>query len=327
VEIMLVVEADRFGGPEVLAARQVPDPIAGPGQVVVAAWAADVLFVDTLIRSGLGVDYFPIRPPYVPGNGVAGTVISARDGVDPAWVGRAVAAHTGEGGGSGGYAEQAVVAVGDLIPVPDGLAVPEAAALLHDGATAMGLIELTGVKHGEWVLVTAAAGGMGVLLVQLARAAGGRVIGAARGQRKLDAVRDAGAEAVVDYSEPGWPGRVRELTAGHGADVVLDGAGGRLGGAAFEVTADGGRFSAHGVSDGGFAGIDPAQARRRGVMVQPIPQHKPAEFRRLAAGALAEAAAGRITPVIGQTFPLARAADAHRAIEARKTIAKTLLLP
>jgi NADPH2:quinone reductase len=326
VAIMLVVEASRFGGPEVLAARQVPDPVPGPGQAVVRTSAADVLFVDVVIRYGLGVDYFPIRPPYVPGNGIAGTVISAGDGADPAWIGRAVAAHTGGSGGSGGYAEQAVVAVGELILVPDGLGVPEAAALLHDGATAMGLIELIGVKPGEWVLVTAAAGGMGVVLVQLARAAGGQVIGAARGTRKLDAVRKAGAETAVDYTEPGWAERVRELTAGHGADVVLDGAGGQLGRAAFEVTADGGRFSAHGLSDGGFAGLDAEEAERRGVMVQPITQHAPAEFRRLATAALAEAAAGRIAPLIGQTFPLACAADAHAAIEARTTVAKTLLL-
>src|SRR5216683_2521510 len=91
-----------------------------------------------------------------------------------------------------------------------------------------------------------------VLLVQLARAAGG--------QRKLDVIRDAGAEAAVDYSEPDWTERVRELTAGRGAEVVFDGAGGRLGRAAFEVTASGGRFSAHGMSDGGFAGIDAAEA-------------------------------------------------------------------
>ncbi len=90
---MLVVEVSRFGGPEVLAARQVPDPVAGPGQVVVRTSAADVLLVDVMIRYGLGVDYFPIRPPYVPGNGVAGIVISAGDGVDSAWAGRAVVAH------------------------------------------------------------------------------------------------------------------------------------------------------------------------------------------------------------------------------------------
>jgi NADPH:quinone reductase len=113
---MLVAEVGRFGGPEVLNPRQVPDPVAGPGEVVVQTAAADVLLVDTMIRSGRAVDYFPIQPPYVPGNGVAGHVISAGRGVEPSWAGRAVVAHTGGSGGSGGYAERAVVRADDLIP-------------------------------------------------------------------------------------------------------------------------------------------------------------------------------------------------------------------
>ena len=221
---MLVVEVAEFGGPEVLVPRQAPDPAPGPGQVVVRAAAADVLFVDTLIRSGLGVDFFPIRPPYVPGNGVAGWVTATGDGVDPSWAGRAVVARTGGSGGWGGYAEQALVAVRDLIPVPDGLGLQEAGALLHDGATAESLLERVAVRPAESVLVTAAAGGMGVLLVQLASAAGARVIGAARGARKLEVVRAAGAELALDYSEAGWAKQVHEFTGGRGADVVFDGA-------------------------------------------------------------------------------------------------------
>ena len=135
-----------------------------------------------------------------------------------------------------------------------------------------------------------------------------------------------GAEAAVDYSEPDWADRVRELTAGLGADVVFDGAGGLLGRAAFEVTAPGGRFSAHGMSDGGFARLDAAEVRRRDITVNGIGEYVPAVFRQHAAAALAEAAAGRIRPVIGQAFPLARAAEAHTALEARTAVAKTLLL-
>jgi NADPH2:quinone reductase len=242
--------------------------------------AADVLFVDTLIRSGLAVDFFPVRPPYVPGNGVAGLVTATGDGVDPSWAGRAVVARTGGNGGWGGYVEQAVVAASDLIPVPDGLGLPEAGALLHDGATGESLLERAAVRSGESVLVTAAAGGMGVLLVQFASAAGARVMGAARGARKLEVVRAAGADLALDYSEPGWVKQVEEFTGGSGADVVFDGAGGALGGAAFGVTAAGGRFSAHGVSDGGFAAIDPDDAARRGITVHGIPQHEPADLRR-----------------------------------------------
>jgi NADPH:quinone reductase len=323
---MLAVEVDEFGGPDVLQTRQVPAPRAAPGEAVVAVAAADVMSVDTVIRSGQARQFFPVRPPYVPGNGVAGTVTATGAGVDPVWQGRAVVAHTGGPGGTGGYAEQAAVPAADLIAVPAGLGLAEAAALLHDGATAEGLLERVGVRPGDWVLITAAAGGMGVLLIQLARLAGGRVIAAARGQRKLDVARDVGAEAVLDYSGPGWADRVRSLTGGHGADVVFDGAGGKLGTAAFGVTAAGGRFSAHGMLDGGFAAIDPATAQARGITVHGIGEYDPQAFRRGAATALAEAAAGRIRPVIGQTFPLARAGEAHAVMADRATVAKTLLM-
>jgi NADPH2:quinone reductase len=322
---MRVVQAMRFGGPEVLVTSEAPDPSAGPGQVVVDVSVADVLFGETQIRRGWGREYFTMKPPYVPGFGVAGQVLSAGEGVDPGWVGRHVVTSTREGGG---YAEQAVAPAEGLIPVPDGLGLREAASLLHDGTTALALAAEARIRPGAWVLVVAAGGGLGILLVQLAHAAGARVIGAARGKRKLDLARELGADAVVDYSEPSWPERVREATGGTGPGVVFDGAGGQIGRAAFEVTARGGRFSAHGAPSGGFAVIDPQEAERRGVTVRGIEhvQLAPADAKRLAERALSEAAAGRIRPVIGQTFPLERAADAHVAIEARGVIGKTLLL-
>jgi NADPH:quinone reductase len=213
--------------------------------------------------------------------------------------------------------------------VPDGVDLREAAALLHDGNTAFGLLEGTGIEPGEWVLVTAAGGGLGILLVQLARVAGARAIGAARGKRKLDLILELGADAAVDYSRPDWTERVRKATGGAGPDVVFDGAGGQIGLAAFEATARGGRFSAHGAASGGFAAIDPQEAERRGVTVRGIEQVRgaaPEIARRRLERALAEAAAGRIRPVIGQTFPLERAADAHAAIESRDVLGKTLLV-
>lgn len=325
---MKVVQAARFGGPEVLAPATVPDPVAGPGQAVVRVSAADVLFFDAMIRSGRAADFVPVHPPYVPGNGVAGQVSAAGDGVDPGWIGRRVVAHTGGTGGGGGYAEQALVPAAELVPVPDGLGLPEAAALLHDGATALGLAEATGIRPGERVLVVGAGGGLGLLLVQLARAAGAHVIAAARGSGKLSRAHELGAEVTVDYSDPGWPREVLTATAGIRPDVVFDGAGTQLGQAAFAITADGGRFSAHGSASGGFALIDPGQARRRGITVFGIEQvqFSPGRMQALTARALAEAAAGEIRPVIGQVFPLERAADAHAAIEARSVTGKTLLL-
>jgi NADPH2:quinone reductase len=325
---MRQVVATQFGGPEVLATSTAPDPVAGPGQLVVDAAVADTLFVDTQIRRGWGREHFTVQPPYVPGNGVAGVVSSVGDGVDPDWIGRRVVAHTGERGGHGGYAEQAVVPADAVVTVPDGLDLQAATAVLHDGATALGLVDNARIRPREWVLVLAAGGGLGILLVQLVRAAGGRVIAAARGRRKLGIVRKLGADVVVDYSEPDWPERVREVTGGTGPDVVFDGAGGELGRTAFEITARGGRFSAHGGPSGGFTVIDPYEAERRRVTVRGIEQvqFSPAELQRMTERALAEAAAGRIKPVIGRRFPLERAADAHAAIEAREVVGKTLLL-
>jgi len=322
---MQIVQTMQFGGPEVLVMSEAPDPVAGPGQVIVDVSVAPVLTLDTQIRSGWGSEWFPVKPPYIPGAGVAGEVISVGEGVAPDWVGRRVVADTGEGGG---YAERAVAPVEGLIPVSDGLGLPDAAALLHDGRTALGLFEEARVHPGERVLITAASGGLGSLLVQLAHAAGARIIGAARGKEKLELARELGAEVVVDYSEPGWPEQVREAIGGAGADVVFDGGGGDIGRAAFEITASGGRFSAHGAPSGAFAEIDPQEAERRGITISGIQdvQFAPAEANRLTERALSEAAVGRIRPVIGQTFPLEKAADAHAAIEAREVVGKTLLI-
>ena len=320
---MRVIEVARFGGPEVLRVVEAPDPVPGPGEVVVDVHAADVLWVETAIRRGNGGDYFPVRPPYRPGAGVAGTVAAVGYGVDPGWVGRRVVTRTGE---HGGYLERAVVPAGALIGVPDGLALTAAAALLHDGTIALGLMDLVGVAPGDRVLITAAGGGLGALLVQLARAAGGRVIAAAGGERKLQVLRRLGADAVVDYMVPGWPERVR--ADGGPVQVVFDGAGGDHGRAAYGVLADRGRFSAHGTPSGSFATVDGAEAAARGISVTGIDQLRfdPERARDYAARALAEAAAGRITPLIGQTWPLAAAAEAHAAIETRAAIGKTLLI-
>jgi NADPH:quinone reductase len=313
---MRIIRVAEFGGPEVLVPQEARAPIAGPGEAVVDVAVAPVLFLDAQMRSGTGAEYFPLRPPYIPGVGVAGRVASVGDGVDQAWVGRRVVADV-----AGGYVEQALVGVDGLVEVPDGLGLEEAAALLHDGRTAMGLVDDAAIRPGDRVLVTAAAGGLGSLLVQLARAAGAHVVGAARGRRKLDAVRALGADAVVDYTEPGW---ADDLVA----DVVFDGVGGQIGLAAFSTTAPGGRFSAHGTPGGGFAPVDAADAQRRGVRLSGIErvQFTPEQAKRLVERALAEAAAGRIRPVVGQMFPLEEAADAHAVIEARDVVGKVLLL-
>ncbi len=182
---MRAIEVRRFGAPDVLQVADLTDPTPGPDQVVVAASASDVLFVDTMIRSGAGASYFPIKPPYVPGNGVGGTVVAVGESVGREWLGRRVAAHTGGPGGTGGYAELAVADLEHAIVVPDEVDLLAATAVLHDGTTALRVLETTTPQPGEWVLVLGAAGGMGILLVQLLEAQGAKVVGAARGQAKL----------------------------------------------------------------------------------------------------------------------------------------------
>jgi NADPH2:quinone reductase len=328
-----VIEVREFGGPEVLTPADVTEPGAGPGQVVIATAAADVLHIDTMIRSGRAAPWFPIRPPYVPGNGVAGTVVSAGPGADPALAGQRVVAHTGAAGGSGGYAERAVVPADRLVAVPGEVSAASAVAMLNDGATALGLMAGTGVRPSEWVLILGAAGGLGLLLTQLARAAGGHVVAALRvagpqGDRKAAQARAAGAEAVVDYSDPDWAAQATAATGGSGPAVVFDGVGGSLGVTAFGVTAAGGRFSGHGAASGGFAPVDRDEAGRRRITVQGIEQVQfPAGMHeKLTGQALAEVAAGRLRPFIGQSYPLDRAADAHRGLESRSAIGKTLLI-
>ncbi|OLF15953.1 zinc-binding dehydrogenase [Actinophytocola xanthii] len=322
---MRVVRAVRFGGPEVLVPDQEPEPVAGPGQVVVEVSVVAIDFVQTQLRSGWTPGPPLPTPPYVPGSSIAGRVGSVGEGVDRAWLGRRVVTHTASG--AGGNAEAAVAAVEELVPVPAGLGLPEAAALLDDGATALGLVHRAGVRAGEWVLVEAAAGGVGGLLVQLAGAAGARVVGAARGAAKLEVARALGAEAVVDYSEPGWSERVRAATGGRGVDVVFDGVGGRIGQEALEATAPNARFSVHGAASRAVTVVDPAEARRRGVSVIGLEQLRSFHVgaRERVEHMLAEAAAGRVTPRIGRTFPLERADAAHAAIEAREVLGKTLL--
>ncbi|MGK5445072.1 zinc-binding dehydrogenase [Micromonospora sp. URMC 105] len=319
---MRAIQVAVFGGPEVLSPAELPDPVPEPGQVVVGMAAADVILLDTLLRSGWGQDFFPRTLPYVPGGGGAGTVVETGEGVDPAWIGRRVVVRS-----STGYAERVAADVDDAVPVPDGLAIEVAAALVHDGVTALRLDRLGTPEKGEWVLVAAAAGGAGSLLVQLAVDAGARVVAAASSDAKLALARELGAEAAVDYTRPDWIRRVQEVTGG-GVALVYDGAGGRLGTAALDAVADGGRFVTYGTADG-FAAPDPESAARRRVRVlAPLLDGPPNEetVRELLSLALERAAEGRLRPAIGATYPLDQATDAHRALAARTTVGKSLLL-
>ena len=316
---MRAVWLQEFGGPEVLVAGEAPDPAAGAGQVVVDVAFANITFVETQLRAGTGP--FPVELPMIPGNGVGGVVAAAGPGADPARVGTRVVTATG---GSGGYAERVAVDADSLVPVPPGLALDAAVALLADGRTALLLVDAARPAPGERVLVEAAAGGVGTLLLQAARAAGARVAGAAGGDRKLAVVRELGAEVAADYRRPGWDAEVRRALGG--VDVVFDGVGGALARAAFGLLEPGGRMVSYGLAGGAWADVGEDEAAARGVtLVRGVPSTPPA-LRAATERALARAAAGGWRPIIGQRYPLSGAADAHAAIESRHTIGKTLLV-
>ncbi|MFC0529580.1 zinc-binding dehydrogenase [Phytohabitans kaempferiae] len=315
---MRAVWLTEFGAPSVLVAGDAPDPVPGPGQVMIDVAYANITFVETQFRA-TGAGPFTVRPPLIPGNGVGGVITAVGPDTDPGLVGRRVVSSLN---GTGGYASRVVVDATAPFEVPEGLPLDEAVALLADGRTATMLIHLAAPTAGERVLVEAAAGGVGTLAVQLAKAAGARVVAAAGGENKLAVARSLGADVTVDYRDPSWPDRVRAEAGG--LDVVLDGVGGTIGRAAFELLAPGGRMLSYGLASGEWASIPPELAAEREVTLL-SPRPTPQELRGYVESALAEAAAGRLRPLIGQRFPLDRAADAHAAIESRATVGKTLL--
>ncbi|RKS71931.1 NADPH2:quinone reductase [Actinomadura pelletieri DSM 43383] len=304
-----------FGGPEVLVPGEAPDPVPGEGRALVAVEFANITFVETQMRAGTGPAPVRWEPPVIPGNGVGGVVTAVGDGVDGRLVGRRVVSGTG---GTGGYAELAAVDAEGLFEVPDGLALDDAVALLADGRTATMMLRAARVRPGERVLVEAAAGGVGTLLVQLAKAAGATVVAAAGGGRKSEVSLRLGADEVVDYREPGWAKGVGDV------DVVFDGVGGDVAREAFTLLRRGGRMVGFGMASGEWAAVSEEDAAGRGVALV-RPSATPDELREFTMSALGEAAAGRLQPVIGQRFPLDGAADAHRAIQSRSTVGKTLL--
>jgi NADPH2:quinone reductase len=316
---MRAILAEHPGPPQVLSAVERPDPEPGPGQVLVDVAVAAITFVDTQMRAGT----FPGLPasdfPVVLGNGVGGTVAALGEGVDGAWLGAEVVTSTG---GRGGYASRALAEADDLHRVPAGLALPDAVALLADGRTALALIRAAEVGPGQTVAVTAAGGGVGGLLVQLARRAGAGVVALAGGERKLAHARSLGASAAIDYRARGWEDRLGEA-APAGLDAAFDGVGGDVGPVLVARVRPGGRYLSYGAASGRWATVE-----ARGITVIPLPAvvRGPDDMYRLVEQAFALAAAGELRPTVGQTYPLAEAAAAHAAIEARATLGKTLLL-
>ncbi|MFG2090560.1 MULTISPECIES: zinc-binding dehydrogenase [unclassified Spirillospora] len=311
---MRAVWLREFGGPEKLVPGEAPDPVPAAGQVLIAVEFVNITFVETQMRAGAAP--FPMKePPVILGNGVGGTVAAVGPGADGGLVGRRVVSATG---GTGAYAEMVAVDAAGILEVPDGVALDEAVALLADGRTAVMMLRAVEPKPGERVLVEAAAGGVGTLLVQLAKAAGTTVVAAAGGSHKAELPMRLGADEAADYREPGWTEKVGQV------DIVLDGVGGDVAREAFTLLRTGGRMVSFGLASGEWANIQEDDAAARGVTLVRATA-TPEELREFTRTALAEAAAGRLRPVIGQRFPLDGAADAHAAIQSRSTVGKALL--
>ncbi|NEE01539.1 zinc-binding dehydrogenase [Phytoactinopolyspora halotolerans] len=327
---MHAIRQYEFGPAENLRYEEVEDPSPGPGQVRIAVRSAGVHFIDTALRSGQVGGSFPLPElPMTPGREVAGVIDDLGDGVDADWLGARVVAHLGPA--SGGYAELAVRDVSAIHALPDGLGFDVAVAMIGTGRTTMGILDVAQLSPDDVVLVMAAAGGIGNLLVQTGRNLSATVVGAAGGPDKVRLVRQAGATIAVDYNQPGWTERVREELEGREVTVVLEGLGGELGRQAMELLGPGGRLIMYGWAAGAGQPTRVTTEDLTGRSLTASWALGPAMFRRrdmpaLEAASLAEAAEGRLIPAV-QAFPLKDAAAAHAALETRATTGKVVLHP
>ena len=264
---------EEFGPPEVLVLRDVADPGCAPGEVLIEVSFSSVTFVETQVRWGRAPNPSMLpQLPAIPGNGVAGIVVAVGPGVGDEMVGTRVVSTTG---GTGGYAGLVSVPADGLIPIPDRLALADAAALLADGRTAVGLVDRVAIEPGATVLVEAAAGGVGSLLVQLAKRAGAFVVAAAGGEHKLEVARSVGADVAVDYGHSRWTDQVAAAVNGGSVDVVFDGVGGSIGRDAFGLLRPGGRLCSFGMASGSFTAVSeqelPIAVSRRFAARAPAP--------------------------------------------------------
>jgi NADPH2:quinone reductase len=326
---MHAVRLHAFGPPANLRYEEVADPRPGPGQARIAVTVAGVHLIDTALRAGRPMGPLALPDlPMIPGREVAGVVDAVGPQVDERWVGRRVVGHLGLA--SGGYAELAVREIEALHALPDDLADDAAVAMIGTGRTALAILEVAALTEDDIVLVTAAAGGLGSLLVQAARHAGAVVVGVAGGPAKVQRTARLGATVAVDYSAPGWSDAVREALDGREVTVALDGVGGPLGRGALELVGAGGRLVLFGFSSGAPTELSAGDLFARGITASAAigarMAQRPGGQRELEEQALAAAADGRLVPIV-QRFALAQAAAAHEAIEGRSTIGKTVLVP
>lgn len=321
---MHAIRQHEHGDPEVLRYEELDDLTPADGQVRIAVEACGVHLVDTTIRRG-GPDvppHFRVPLPMTPGREVAGTVDRVGPGVDAGWLGRRVVAHLGAA--NGGYADQAVAAAEALHPIPDRLAAEVAVAAIGTGRTATAILDHVPIGPDDVVLVVSASGGLGVLLVQAAHSAGAVVVGLAGGSEKVGVVLDQGADHAVDYHQQDWEDEVLRLLGDDRPTTVLDGTGGEVGRAAFALLAPGGALFHYGGEDASSY-ADPDRSAH--FLLGPQLMSRPGGLRSPESEALARAADGSRVPLVGSTYALKDAAEAHRALEERRTHGKVVLLP
>jgi putative PIG3 family NAD(P)H quinone oxidoreductase len=314
------------GGPDVLRWAEVPDPVAGPDEVVVTVTASAVNRADLLQRQGL----YPPPPgaSAYPGLECSGTIAEVGVGVQGWQVGDPCTALLA----GGGYAERVTVPAPQLLPAPAGVPLLDAAALPEVACTVWShLVIDAGVRPGDVVLVHGGAGGIGTFAIQAAVALGARVAVTAGSADKLERCRDLGAEILIQYRDEDFVAAVRDATAGHGADIVLDNMGGAYLARNVEVLATGGRIQVIGLQGGAKGELDlgrlmgkRAQVRATTLRARPI-QEKGAICRRVETEAWPLIESGAIRTVIDRVLPMADAAEAHRVVADSEHVGKVLL--
>ncbi|HWE91376.1 MAG TPA: NAD(P)H-quinone oxidoreductase [Pseudonocardiaceae bacterium] len=317
------------GGPDVLEWTETPDPEPGPGEVLVDVVASAVNRADLLQRQG----FYPPPPgaSEVPGLECSGTIAVLGADVEGWRVGDRVCALLA----GGGYAERVAVPAAQLLPVPDGLDLADAAGLPEVAATVWSNVVMLGhLTDGEVLLVHGGAGGIGTHAIQVGKALGARVAVTAGSAARLDRCRELGADILINYREQDFVAEVRAATDGHGADVVLDNMGAKYLGRNVSVLAIGGRLIVIGLQGGAQGELDlgallskRASVTATSLRARPVEGH---DGKRRIIEDLRErlwplVGAGQIRPVIGVTVPIANAADAHRAMESGEVFGKVLL--
>ena len=322
---MRAIRAHEKGGAEKLRLDEVPLPEPKADEVRIRVEAAGVNFIDTYQRSGL----YPLPLPFTLGLEVAGTVSAVGSNVAGFKPGDRVATARA----SGGYADETIAPAAQLVHVPASVSSQQAAALLLQGLTAHYLAcDTFALKPGDSALIHAAAGGVGLLLVQIAKQRGARVIGTAGNEEKARIAQDVGAEEVVIYTRDDFAAAARRFTAGRGVDVVYDGVGKDTFEGSLNSLRPRGLFASFGNASGPLPPFSPLLLSQKGSLYFTRPTL--AHYTQTTSELLSRAddlfrwlAAGKLQVRIGATFPLTEAVNAHRALESRGTTGKILLVP